>query len=123
LVAAFVYNRQIDQCTFDLENKRISSDLEATELARTELMGGSGTTEDLLLFAANLLGEAAAWWSASEPQQRAVLQDVLFPNALSYGPDGFRTAETCPFWALRLGSGLETDHLASPTGFEPVFWP
>ena len=63
------------------------------------------------------------WWAKSEPQERAVLQDVFFPSGVPYGPEGFGTSETCPFFSMNHALGGETNDLASPTGFEPVSWP
>ena len=52
------------------------------------------------------------------------LQQLFFPEGIAYDGSRFnRTAVTAPlFRYLEAGEQVESS-LASPTGFEPVFWP
>ena len=120
---AFLYQQIIDKTIFDGEVQRIGAELRGIEGRLSDLETGLGDIDGLLQFAEGLLSAPDRWWTESEPQYRAMLQQVFFPNGLPYGPDGFGTAETCPFFGLKEGLRLEIERLASPAGFEPAFWP
>jgi hypothetical protein len=71
--------------------------------------------EALLRFVGTVIGNAEEWWAKAEPQERAVLQDVFFPSGVPYGPEGFGTSETCPFFSMNHVLAAETNDLASLT--------
>ena len=55
--------------------------------------------------------------------QKQQLQQVLFPEGLRFDGEEFGTAVTClAFKQLGENEPAESG-MASPTGFEPVFWP
>jgi hypothetical protein len=120
---AYVHERTIDKRAFDADQARINAELDRVNAAMDELAVEGDDCGDLLRFAEALLTQPDRWWSDSEGHHKAVLQQVFFPSGLPFGPEGFGTAEPCPFFGLNEASASQNDELASPTGFEPVFWP
>jgi hypothetical protein len=79
--------------------------------------------EGVLAFAEHLLTNAARFWIELALEQKQQLQQVLFPEGISFDGEKFGTAVTClAFKQLGENDGPKSG-VASPTGFEPVFWP
>ena len=62
-------------------------------------------------------------WAEATLEHRAQLQAVFFPEGLDFDGETFGTAATCLAFSDLGGNLIEENGLASPTGFEPVFWP
>jgi hypothetical protein len=77
--------------------------------------------EGIVAFAEHVLSQLARLWSDSSPDQRQRLQKVLFPQGVTYSPNGrFGTAETSVIFRLLQALPAGNEREASPTGFEPV---
>jgi hypothetical protein len=73
-------------------------------------------------FAENLTN-AARLWVEIDLDEKQRLQQVLFPEGLQFDGEKFGTGVTCLAFKKIPGSGEPGSGMASPTGFEPVFWP
>ena len=94
-----------------------------TEAELSEAIVDHLDMEGLLAFAEHLITNAARLWIAVGIDQKQQLQQVLFPEGLKFDGERFGTAVTClPFKQLAATGELEST-LASPSGFEPEFWP
>jgi hypothetical protein len=79
--------------------------------------------EGVLGFAEHLLTNAARLWQEATIEQRPRIQRVLFPEGVRFRDGRVGTAVTCLAFSL-MGMEIQGNSgLASPTGFEPVFWP
>ena len=77
----------------------------------------------VLDYAHQMLTKPAELWQRLPLQPRKQLQGLIFPDGLTYGPDGFGTPNTGPvFTYLRRIQGLDSP-MASPRGFEPLLQP
>ncbi len=124
LVDAFVYRAAINEETYreqmeELEERLTLTDIELQDAKTEEL-----DVEALLQFAHAVLQDAERLWVESPLEHRQRLQEVMFPEGLSYTEDGeFGTAVTCFAFNVLPEDWREIEMVASPTGFEPVFWP
>ena len=79
--------------------------------------------EGVLGFAEYVLTNAVRFWMELGTDQKQQFKQVMFPEGLQFDGEKFGTAVTCLAFKqldeqIRAESGV-----ASPTGFEPVFWP
>ena len=77
--------------------------------------------EDLLDFAENLLTNAAAAWNQSGLEQRQRLQQVLFPQGVTYSDGSYRTVATSPMFNLLEENIEPEEQLVALPGIEPGF--
>ena len=79
--------------------------------------------EGLLGFAEYIVTNAARLWMEATAEQRPRLQRALFPEGLRLRDGRVGTAVTCMAFTQLEAIEDRNEGLASPTGFEPVFWP
>lgn len=116
----FIYRRAIDQATYERQRDRLA---EETTLAKVELHDAQLDeldVEGVLAFAEYVLANVARMWAEASLDQKQRLQRVLFPAGVTYGADGFGTAETSLVfqWLDEIAARKTSE--VSPTGFEPV---
>ena len=80
--------------------------------------------DEVLQFCERVLGNVPMLWKDCRLDQQQRLQQVLFPEGVSYDQKtGYRTTTTCLFFNL-LGNNVEDKtHLVALTGIEPVSQP
>jgi hypothetical protein len=80
--------------------------------------------EEVLDFCERILCNVSLLWKDCTLDQQQRLQQVLFPEGITYDAhSGYGTATTCLFFSL-LGDGLEGENgLVALTGIEPVSQP
>ena len=120
---AFIHERAIDPQTYEAQRDKLRDQVTLAELelseARTELLDVDG----ILGFAEYVLTRARRLWMELELDQKQRLQQVLFPEGLAFDGEGFGTVITCLAFKKLGENGESKSGVASPTGFEPVFWP
>ena len=79
--------------------------------------------EGAVAFAEHLLTNSARLWMELGLNQKQQLPQVLFPEGLRFDGEKFGTAVTCLAFKQLAESGAAKSGLASPSGFEPEFWP
>jgi hypothetical protein len=77
--------------------------------------------EELLDFSENLLLSAAATWCDSGLEAKQRLQQILFPQGVTYSDGVYRTTVTNPMFNLLRKEVEDKEQLVALTGIEPVF--
>lgn len=113
-----IYEESISANVFHEESARLDAERQQVrgELAALKQSRADDITE-LLQFAERLFSRAAQAWEQATVEQRQRLQQVYFPNGLTYSGSEFRTATTCLFFKHFEPEEMQTRYLASPTGF------
>ena len=73
----------------------------------------------VLAFAEHLLLKVPRMWAAASLDQKQRLQQMLFPTGVTYGAEGFGTAEVSLVFEMLDAFAAGDSSAASPTGFEP----
>jgi len=121
VVEAFLHQRLIDQATYQRQVVKLDEEIASAEVAVHEAHVDELDVEGVLGFAEHLLSDPARMWCEASLDQKQRLQKVLFPQGVTYSPDGvFGTAETSVIFRLLQVLPTEKAREASPTGFEPV---
>ena len=80
--------------------------------------------EGILAFAERILPRASDLWVQASLDYKQRLQQLFFPEGIAFDGNRFnRTAVTAPLFKYLEPVERAEANLASPTGFEPVFWP
>jgi site-specific DNA recombinase len=121
-LAAFLYRKEIDRDTYEGECARLN---QAIEAKRHQLSGISTAelSDRVLEGLTQLLTNASGYWLQFPATLRRRFQGVMFPCGMTYADARFGTQKMCPFLGLNVGNPPTLSEVASPTGFEPVFWP
>jgi site-specific DNA recombinase len=120
---AYLFEKLIDVTTYERQRDRIRQDIAVSELELEDAKLDEIDVEGLLGFAEHVLGNAATLWLEADVDQKQRIQRALFPKGLEFEDGRIGTAVTClAFSEFRTSENSESG-LASPTGFEPVFWP
>ena len=119
----FLYERGIDRETYERQRDRLREEIALARIEEEDARIEEIDVEALVDYSEQVLLSAARLWTDASFEQRLRLQQVLFPQGLRWNEKGFGIAVTClAFSQLPLNTS-ESNDLASPTGFEPVFWP
>ena len=100
---------------------KLAEDLALAEMELREAQAEEIEIEAVLDFAQAVLTNASNLWKAAPAEQKQRLQQVLFPEGVTYSEGNYRTAVTC-----LLFSGVETkadekSRLVALPGIEPGF--
>ena len=121
---AFLFERSIDIETYDRHRDTLREELTLAQMDRHSAELEEMDVEGILAFAERVLPRASDLWVQASLDQRQRLQQLFFPEGVVFDGKRFvRTAVTThAFNYLTCADGSE-NQVASPTGFEPVFWP
>jgi hypothetical protein len=115
----FIFQHAIDRPTYDRLRDKLAEDTALAEMACNDARIDELDIEGVLAFAEHLLLNVARMWTEASLDQKQRLQRVLFPKGVTYGADGFGTAEgSLVFTMLDAIAAPETSEV-SPTGFVP----
>ncbi len=123
LVAAHVFREVIDGDEFHRQKSILEAEM--TEV-RTELHETTRIDHDVdrvVNFAEEVLVHGRQLWEQYDLDQRQRFQQLVFPEGLEFDGENYRTAPTCSMFTYLRQIGAAKDHLASPTGIEPVLPP
>jgi site-specific DNA recombinase len=122
LVDALLDGR-IDQQTYDGRIECLRGEIQAAEDRLREADLENMDVEAVLDFAERLLRTPARLWSDAPLDQKQRLQNVFFPEGVTFSNGVFGTTPSSSFFSV-IQPNLEGNaNLASPTGFEPVLPP
>jgi hypothetical protein len=121
LAEAFLYEKSISRETYRRQEDLLREQLAQAEIELNDSAAEHLDVEGALAFAEHLVGNAARLWMELNQKQR--LQAVLFPEGLAFDGKTFGTVVTCLAFKKFEDDCAPKSGLASPTGFEPVFWP
>jgi hypothetical protein len=119
---AFLHERAIDSQTYAAQRDKLREQVALAELELSEVRMDQFDVEGILSFAEYVLTNAARLWMELELDQKQRLQQVLFPEGLSFDGNEFGTVVTClAFKKLGENGGPESG-MASPTGFDRLYF-
>ena len=121
---AFIYAKAIDVDTYERQRDRLRQELTLTQIDRHSAELDKFDVEGILAFAERVLPRAADLWVQASLNQKQRLQQLFFPDGIAFdGKQFVRTAVTANAFKYLTAAESSENQVASPTGFEPVFWP
>ncbi len=123
LIAAHLYEGKIGEEDFQRQKDLLGGEIGLVRMELHETTLEVYNLESILSFAERVLTDASRLWMNFELDQRQRFQQLIFPEGLEYDGERFRTAPTCGMFTYLQQIGAGKDHLASPTGIEPVLPP
>ena len=112
----FMYAHAIDKPTYDRQRYRLAEETALAEMAVNDARIDELDIEGVLAFAEHLLVDVARLWTEASLDQKQRLQHVFFPSGITYGAEGFGTAETSLVFTMLDAIAASKNNEASPTG-------
>jgi hypothetical protein len=110
--------------TFDLATFRRAKLTEELTLAEMELRDAQADhikIEAVLNFAEAVLLNASKLWKTAPTAQKQRLQQVLFPEGVTYSEGTYRTTATCLLFSGIQSQTVQKEGLVALPGIEPGF--
>jgi site-specific DNA recombinase len=123
LVEAFIYQRAIDQTTYQQQLDKLNESMALAEIDQHDERTEELDIEAVLDFAERVSLNAARLWLEANLAQRQRFQALLFPEGLQVEKGEIRTPVTPSFYEELHRFTTPVEVLVSPTGFEPVLLP
>jgi site-specific DNA recombinase len=121
LEEAFVYQKAIDSTTYHEMRTKLSEELTLAEMELRDAQAEEIEIETVLNFAETVLTNVSNLWKSAPSEQKQRLQQVLFPDGVTYSDGNYRTNATCLlFSGVQRDSGKNECLVALP-GIEPGF--
>jgi hypothetical protein len=121
LEEAFVYKHAIDECTYEGMRAKLVEDLTIAEMELREAQDEAIEIEAVLDYAEMVLINASNLWKGAPAEQKQQLQQVQFPEGVTYSEGNYRTALTCLLFSVVGSSTAEKEGLVALPGIEPGF--
>ena len=121
LEQAYVFRRSIDGVTYGKQLQRLRDERTAAQCELSDVKFDELEIEGVVLFAEFVVGNLAALWTAANVEDKARLQDAMFPTGLVWDGESFGTTVTTSAFSWLRSISEDESCVASPTGFEPVF--
>ena len=118
---AFLYERRIDQQTYERQRDALRESITAAEIASEDAAGNEPDVVGLLEFAERLLGNLSDLWLTSSLDDRQRIQSAVFPEGLPFANGRIGTSATCSAFKHFERIARPDSGMASPAGFEPAF--
>ena len=119
---AFIYHRDVIKPDEYREMKEaLAQDILTLEMKVNEAHQDEIEIEELLDFSENLLLNAAGTWNQSGLEQKQRLQQVLFPEGVTYSDGIYRTSATSPMFNMLGTTAEQQGELVALPGIEPGF--
>jgi hypothetical protein len=123
LVEAFVYQRAIDESTYQEQLDKLNEAIAVAEIDERDARIEETDVQAALGFGKFVLLSAPRLWVQLSLAQKQRLQQVIFPRGVQFEDGVYRTAETSMvFFELEAGQSRKAG-LVALTGIEPVFRP
>ncbi len=123
LVEAYIYERAIDQTTYQYQQDKLSEAMALAEMSLHEVRTEELDIEAVLAFAERVALNASRLWQEATLTQRQRLQALLFPEGLQVTESEIRTPANCSFFEDLQAFTYPEERLVSPAGFEPALPP
>jgi site-specific DNA recombinase len=121
LEEAFIYQRVIDTATYQEMRAKLTEELTLAEMDLRDAQAEEIEIEAVLDFAQMVLLNASNLWKAAPAEQKQRLQQVLFPDGVTYLQGSYRTAVTCLLFSGMLTKPIKNECLVALPGIEPGF--
>jgi site-specific DNA recombinase len=118
---AFIYRNAIRESDYKEMKEALEQEIVTLELKVNDARQDEIEIEELLDFAENLILNAAGTWNQSSLEQRQRLQQVLFPQGVTYSDRTYRTSATSPMFKLLEAETVKNERLVALPGIEPGF--
>ena len=123
LESALLYEKTITKEIYDRQSLKLSEMIREAEAELQSCLYNQVDLSELLEHATKILGAIKTTWLSKDIQLKQRLQAAIYPEGISYTKDGLRTAVTSSVFKVLGGISGGDSHMATPTGFEPVFQP
>lgn len=117
---AFLYERTVDRETYERQRDRLNKQIVLAEMQERDARLEGYDMDGVLAFAEHVILNAARLWIKFLSDQKQRLQNVLFPEGVTFAGGGFGTAATCPLFKLLEDPEGEKSTLATLRGLEPL---
>ena len=121
LQEAFIYQRSISKQEYDEMRAKLAEELALAEMELREAQAEEIEIEAVLDFAQAVLTNASNLWKAAPAGHKQRLQQVLFPEGVTYSEGNYRTAVTCLLFSGVETKGDKKSRLVALPGIEPGF--
>ncbi|MBZ5491443.1 MAG: recombinase family protein [Acidobacteriia bacterium] len=121
LEEAFIYQKAIDASTYKEMRAKLTEDLTLAEMELREAQAEEIEIETVLDYAEMVLTNASNLWKAAPSEQKQRLQQVLFPEGVTYSDGKYRTAVTCLLFNGMGTKAIKKEGLVALPGIEPGF--
>lgn len=121
LEEAFVYQKSIDTTTYQEMRTKLLEDITLAEMELRDASSDQIEIEVVLEFAEAILLNASNLWRSAPTVQKQRLQQVLFPEGVSYSEGNYRTAVICLLFNGIQSVPIEVDGLVALPGIESGF--
>lgn len=119
---AYIYRRrEITEADYRELKEAIEQDILALEMKISDAAEEELEIGELLDFSENLLLDAAAVWNRSELGTKQRLQQVLFPQGVTYSEGCYRTTVTHSLFSILAEDIGDKEQLVALPGIEPGF--
>ena len=115
----FIYQRAIDQRTYEWERDKLNEQIMLAEMQERDAKLEEYDVAAVLAFAEHVILNAARLWTEFSSDQKQRLQKVLFPQGVTFADGIYKTTETCLLFKLLQESEGEKTILATLPGLEP----
>ena len=123
LIDALVHRREIKQAVFDEQHDRVQQEITLTQMHLNEVSQVELDVEAALNFTQQVFRNAARIMGGRYLDQKQKLQNVFFPEGVTFTAGTFETGTLCLAFNALQPSATSNVNLVSPTGFEPVLLP
>lgn len=117
---AFIYDRKIDNQTYQLQLGKLRENQALAQMELNEARVDELDIETVVNFAIEAMGDASRFWLDATIDQKQRFQQVLFPEGLTFDGEKFGTAATCMAFSYLQQVSVGQSSLASRTGVEPL---
>jgi hypothetical protein len=118
---AYIYGSALSESDYRQMKEALEQEVLTLEMKVNEAKQDEIEIKQLLDFSENLLLNAAGTWSDSGLEARQRLQQILFPQGVSYAGGSYRTTATNPLFNLLQEEIEDRSVLVALPGIEPGF--
>ena len=121
LEEASVYQKAIDQATYNAMRAKLTQELTLAEMELHETQAEQIEVETVLDYGEMVLTNASNLWKTAPSEQKQRLQQVLFSEGVTYSEGKYRTAVTCLLFSGMGTNAVKKEGLVALPGIEPGF--
>ncbi|MFZ1084040.1 MAG: hypothetical protein WAN35_03630 [Terracidiphilus sp.] len=103
--------------------EKVNSEILQTEMAFADIQGKELDVDIALSYLNHLLWNLHILFENSYIESKMSIGRAIFPEGIRCSNSGFGTAVTHSLYSMLADESVTADHMASPTGFEPVLSP
>jgi hypothetical protein len=121
LEEAYIYQRSIDADTYQSMRAKLAEELALAEMELRDAQAEEIEIEAVLDFAEAVFLNASNLWKSAPTEQKQRLQQVPFPEGVTYSDGKYRTSVTCMLFSGMQTDPVQKEGLVALPGIEPGF--